>query len=329
MKTNDYPTLPRLMKSFMDCETQPVIPHLIEEVPNFKGFVEGYLHTGDDSLQGHSQAQQFKFYKDANGWPLMQYKILCTDSDWLPKEGGGIRLWKETSDGRPRVPKGSPAPLAPHLMRCFDEVCKGLDGYIAFWGAMANQDLSGEFRRKNESVMKYWEGVRGALQDPLHRRETLRNGFWPNSMILNEEEDQYLNDGTVREEFAEDAPFVGRRRDCPQPSFRIARDVFAGYFIVVRPADEDLRPFWLARALTNPNPDPEHINSIQLQYWMPTSFHHIDKETYAGWKSKQGNSWCKDKAISSSWTHTDYIMIAWKPHVRVETLDPRIKIPKA
>ena len=211
MKTNDYSTLPRLMKSFMDCETQPVIPHLIEEVPNFKAFVQGYLHTGDDSLQGHSQAQQFKFYKNANGWPLMQYKILCTDSDWLPKEGGGICLWKETFDGRPRVPRGSPAPLAPHLMHCFDEVCKELDGDIAFWGAMANQDLSRESRKKNESVMKYWEGVRGALQDPLRQRETLRDGFWPNSMISNEEEDQYLDDGTMREEFAEDAPFVGRR----------------------------------------------------------------------------------------------------------------------
>ena len=81
LKTNDYPTLPRLMKSFMDCKTLLVIPHFIEEVPDFKGFVEGYLHTGDDSLQGHSQAQQFKFYKDSDGWPLMQYKILCTDID--------------------------------------------------------------------------------------------------------------------------------------------------------------------------------------------------------------------------------------------------------
>ena len=43
LKTRDYPTLPLLMKSFMDCETEPVIPHLIEEVPDFKSFVEGYL----------------------------------------------------------------------------------------------------------------------------------------------------------------------------------------------------------------------------------------------------------------------------------------------
>ena len=30
LKTRDYPTVPLLMKSFMDCETEPVIPHLIE-----------------------------------------------------------------------------------------------------------------------------------------------------------------------------------------------------------------------------------------------------------------------------------------------------------
>ena len=256
----------------------------------------------------------------------MQYKILCTDIDWLPREGGGIRLWKETSDGRPRVPRGSPVPLAPQMMRSFDEVCKGLDGYIAFWGAMANQDLSGEFQRKNEQVMKYWQDVRGALNDPLCQREALRDGFWPNSMISNEEEDEYLDDGTMREEFAEDVSFVDRRRDRPQPSFRVGRDVFAGYFVVVRPADGDLRPFWLARALTNPTPDPGHINSIQLQYWTPTSFQHIDEDTYAGWESKQANSWCEDKAISPSWTHIDCIMIAWKLCVRSGTSEPRIKI---
>ena len=66
----------------------------------------------------------------------------------------------------------------------------------------------------------------------------------------------------MREEFAKDGPFVGRRRDRPQPSFRVGRNVFTGYFIVVRPADEDLCPFWLARALTNPNSDPGHLNSI-------------------------------------------------------------------
>jgi hypothetical protein len=108
LRENDYPTLPMLMKSFMDIEREPVIPHLIEEVPNFKAFVDGYLCSSNDALHRHTNTQQFKFYKDDNGWPLMQYKLWCTDSDWLPKENGGIRLWQETADGHPKVPSGSP-----------------------------------------------------------------------------------------------------------------------------------------------------------------------------------------------------------------------------
>ena len=61
LRGTDYPTL-LLLKSFMDTESQPVIPHLIEEVPDFKKFVEGYLCTGRDALAGHTNAQQFKFY---------------------------------------------------------------------------------------------------------------------------------------------------------------------------------------------------------------------------------------------------------------------------
>jgi hypothetical protein len=67
LRENNYPTLPTLMKSFMDAETELIIPHLIEEVPNFKAFVDGYLCSGNDTLLGHTNAQQFKFYKDDNG----------------------------------------------------------------------------------------------------------------------------------------------------------------------------------------------------------------------------------------------------------------------
>ena len=67
LKETDYPTLPLLMKSFMDTESWPIIPHLIEEVPDFKQFVEGYLCTRCDVLAGHTNAQQFKFYRNGNG----------------------------------------------------------------------------------------------------------------------------------------------------------------------------------------------------------------------------------------------------------------------
>ena len=103
---SDYPIVPLLMKSFMDKESRPVIPHLIEEVPDFKKFVEGYLCIGRDALVGHTNAQQFKFYRNGNSRPLMQYKLLCTNNEWSLKEGGGIRLYKETEDGSPKVPHG-------------------------------------------------------------------------------------------------------------------------------------------------------------------------------------------------------------------------------
>ena len=92
LRGSDYPTLPLLMKSFMDTGSQPVIPHPIEEVPDFKKFVEGYLCTRRDALARHTNAQQFKFYRNGNGWPLMQYKLLCTNSKWLPREG-----WKNSA----------------------------------------------------------------------------------------------------------------------------------------------------------------------------------------------------------------------------------------
>jgi hypothetical protein len=56
-------------------------------------------------------------------------------------------------------------------------------------------------------------------------------------------EDEYMDDGIVREEYAEDALFVGCRRDRPSPSFRVGRDVYGGYFLAVQSTNGDLRPF--------------------------------------------------------------------------------------
>ena len=155
LKTRDYPTVPLLMKSFMDCETEPVIPHLIEEVPDFKAFVEGYLGREGQNLEGHSKVQQFKFHMDLSGWPVMQYKHMCTDKKWLPEDGKGIRLWSETEENGSRVPTGSLRPIHPQEMRLIEEIKKGLDGYIGYWRKMAHSDESGEFRRKNDRVKDY------------------------------------------------------------------------------------------------------------------------------------------------------------------------------
>ena len=58
LKKENFPTIPFFMKSFMDVESIPIIPHLIEEVADFKGFIEGSFNDGNDLLIGHTKPQQ-------------------------------------------------------------------------------------------------------------------------------------------------------------------------------------------------------------------------------------------------------------------------------
>ena len=52
----DFPTIPLLMKLYMDLDHMPVILHMIEEVPNFKAFIKLYMLKGVDHLVGHTKA---------------------------------------------------------------------------------------------------------------------------------------------------------------------------------------------------------------------------------------------------------------------------------
>jgi len=319
LKTASFETIPRLMKFFIDVESLPVIPHLIEEVPDFKKFMQRYLGTGGDFLEGHSAAQQFKFYRHSSGWPLMEYKHLSTDKKWLPEHGRAIRLWSETEDGWPLVPNGSPSPLTPQPMKALVKIKKDLDGFIIHWSRMANEGDSMDFMRLNGPIKEYSKVVRDALDEPLQEREALKDGFWLALRITKKPKDQMREDGTLPEGLARDNPFIERRRDRPRPSFCIETDCFASYFVIVRPTDNDPKPFWLARALTNPNPDLGHIHMIYIQYWTPTSGRRINLEMYAGWDTKGGNAWRVERIIPPCWSNTDCIMTAFKPCTKKTT----------
>ena len=116
--------------------------------------------------------------------------------------------------------------------------------------------------------------------------------------------DQFQEDGTLREEFARDAPHVGRRRNRLRESFHVGRDVHVGYFLAIRPLDEGSeQPVWIARAITAPHFDPEHPNSIQIQYWTPAATQSVDVITYKGWDSSSGNSWREDSRYDPIWIH--------------------------
>ena len=43
LKNKNFPTIPLLMKSFMNVESIPTIPYLIEEVLDFKSFIVEYI----------------------------------------------------------------------------------------------------------------------------------------------------------------------------------------------------------------------------------------------------------------------------------------------
>jgi hypothetical protein len=71
LQKHDYPIIPLLMKFFMDEESIPMIPHLIKEVPDFKGFIDSCICKKGNTFEGHTTAQAFRFYRNPNGWPLM------------------------------------------------------------------------------------------------------------------------------------------------------------------------------------------------------------------------------------------------------------------
>ena len=133
-----------------------------------------------------------------------------------------------------------------------------------------------------------------ALDLPLPAKEFSKGGFSPTSRFIPSEADQFQEDGTLHEEFATDVPLVGCRGDRSVESFQIAKDVYIGYFHAIRPANEGTNhPFWIARALTNPNSDVSHPNCIWMQYWTRASTHYVDAKTYVGWDSTSGHIWHK------------------------------------
>ena len=58
MKLNkeEFPTISLLMKSYMDLDHMPVIPHMIGEIPNLKAFIKSYILKGGDRLVEHTKA---------------------------------------------------------------------------------------------------------------------------------------------------------------------------------------------------------------------------------------------------------------------------------
>ena len=153
MKKESFPTVPLLMKSFMDVESIPTIPHFIEEVASFKGFIGSKLNDSNDILVGHTKPQQVKFYLDSTGCSVMTYKMLYIDADWLGENDRGIKLWKKDTEGRSLWPRGSPLPVPQNAMNDVQNIVKGISGFIKYWEKLCNADVTGESRRWYEHLV--------------------------------------------------------------------------------------------------------------------------------------------------------------------------------
>ena len=162
---------------------------------------------------------------------------------------------------------------------------------------------------------------------PLEYNAMLKDGFWPMSRVGPSFEDQFIEAGDVREEYDEDEHFVGQARDRPLESFRVNRDLYEGYFVAVRPSEEDKqRPVWIARALSNPNSNPEHPGCVLIQYFGSTSRTRSVQEFYTGWDSSTGLRWKVGSTLEETWESTNSILTAWKSTTRKDTIHCKLKI---
>lgn len=58
----DFPFVPLLTKSYMALDIIPVILHLVEEIPDFKAFIELYNVDGKNRLVEYTKSQSLWFY---------------------------------------------------------------------------------------------------------------------------------------------------------------------------------------------------------------------------------------------------------------------------
>ena len=121
---------------------------------------------------------------------------------------------------------------------------------------------------------------------------------------------------------------MGQARDRPVESFRVNRDLYEGYFVAIRPFDEDKqRLVWIARALSNPNSNSEHPGCVLIQYFRPTLHVRAVQEFYTGWDSTTGLRWKVDSTTDTVWESTNSVLTTWKSTTRKETTHCVLRIP--
>ena len=166
----------------------------------------------------------------------MQYKVLSTHEEWLPKDG--VKMWKSNIKGEPCLPTGDPFPAPPRGMAKLEDVLVGLQGFIDYWQSICDHDTTGAYMGSHRHILQYWIGVKEALETPLTDVYTaglsLCEGFWPRSRV-EVDAHPFLHNGELREEHQPDDHYVGPANLRPAAAFRIADNVHEGHMLILRP----------------------------------------------------------------------------------------------
>ncbi|KAL3676790.1 hypothetical protein R1sor_026738 [Riccia sorocarpa] len=260
----DVLTLPALMAEIWDSETMHPMPLLLEEVADYKSYVDSFLGP----LVGHSQPLGFRFSM-ANNVPVYrcQFKV---DGPWILDIGS--TLWKKV-DGQFRFPMGEPRALKlPGSHPRISEVSLFIDNLTSHLQDTFRDPTSVGYRRYNP-VISYWKKVKEQLESkqPL-QDDNLRMGFWPQTnhgtwFMLYQRQQEATRDGPedgiiVVDELQQELhqennlmlqPYVGDPANRPRRSFIPLEDITEGKFVILRPDDafeaEIPKMIWLGRAM--------------------------------------------------------------------------------
>ncbi|KAL3682798.1 hypothetical protein R1sor_000820 [Riccia sorocarpa] len=329
----DVLTLPALMAEIWDSETMHPVPLLLEEVADYKSYVDNFLGP----LVDHSQPLGFRFSM-ANNVPI--YRCLFTvDGPWWPEEGH--TLWKK-EDGQFRFPMGEPIALKlPGIHPRLNEVSPFIDNLTSHLeGTFQDPTLVG-FRRYNP-VISYWKEVKKQLEciQPL-QDENLRGSFWPRTnhgtgFTLAQQHQETSRDGPeddiiVINELQQELraennlmmqPYVGDLANRPRRAFIPLEDITEGKFVILRPDDafevEIPRMTWLGRAIgaVVQKLDDMHHGQFLVEWWRPKhrkSTNATNKERYSNvliglkdWEKNPGYftpQWINATAAIYSWKY--------------------------
>lgn len=231
--------LPDLMALLMNSRKPNPVPIFVQEVPDFKSYLQPFILSGSDRLVGHKKPRLFRFYVRHDSMPCFQYKLKTMDMDWLPEEG--IEMWSWTEDGRPNLPVGAPKRLPMDTIKMLDEVKEGIQKYIEFYQLVHSK--SGDAGKEAYAkLIDYWQDVLHVLQNEEIQYkpedgEELVHGFWPISNWRDQISRQHENAAC---ELDTPVDYVGPQRQMPRQAFNPRVDITKGHVILQRPHEMDM-----------------------------------------------------------------------------------------